>query len=60
MHLFGTTFNPRASIVAAGNGPLGRGVKGAIPLHLVFEAQNIIVSPDKPLTYKLSLRPRSF
>ena len=58
VHLFGTTFNPRASIVAAGNGPLGRGVKGAIPLHLVFEAQNIIVSPDKPLTYKLSLRPK--
>jgi hypothetical protein len=28
-------FNPRASIVAAGDGPLGRGVRGAIPLHLV-------------------------
>jgi len=60
IQMYATNFNPRSSIAATGNGPLGRGVKGAIPLHLVFEAQNIIVSPDKPLTYKLSLRPRSF
>lgn len=55
-----TNFNPRSSLEASGNGPLGRGVRGAIPLHLVFQSQNIVVSPQKPLSYKLSLRPRSF
>ncbi len=60
IQMYATNFNPRSSLEATGNGPLGRGVKGAIPLHLVFQAQNIVVSPQKPLTYKLSLRPRSF
>ena len=31
--------------MATGNSALGRGVHGAIPLHLVFEAQNISVKP---------------
>ena len=60
IHMYGTNFNLRTSLEAAGNGPLGRGVRGAIPLHLVFQAQNIVVNPQKPLTFKLSLRPRSF
>ena len=48
-----TNFNPRSSIVATGNGPLGRGVRGAIPLHLVFEATNI----RTPIKYRLTLKP---
>jgi len=53
---FSAAFNPRSSIVATGDGPLGRGVHGAIPLHLVFEAQNVAVSPRRPLKYRLILR----
>ena len=53
------TFKPRASIVATGDGPLGRGVKGAIPLHLTFEAQNIVVDPKRPLKYRLRLTQKS-
>lgn len=53
------TFKPRVSIVATGDGPLGRGVKGAIPLHLTFEAQNIVVDPKRPLKYRLTLTPKS-
>ena len=48
-------FNPRSSIVAGGNGPLGRGVRGAIPLHLVFEAPDVVVDPQRPLKYRLML-----
>ena len=54
------TFNPRASIVAAGDGPLGRGVRGAIPLHVVYEAENIAVDPKRPLKYRLTLMPKSY
>lgn len=48
-----TNFNPRSAIVATGDGPLGRGVKGAIPLHLVFEATDI----KTPIKYRLTLKP---
>ena len=50
------SFNPHSYIVAAGDGPFGRGVHGAIPLHLVFEARDVVVDPQKPLKYKLILR----
>jgi len=50
-------FPLKASIIAAGNSALGRGVHGAIPLHLVFEAQDISVN-SSALKYKLALTPR--
>lgn len=43
----------KASIMATGNSALGRGVHGAIPLHLVLEAKNIDVR--SPLKYKIAL-----
>jgi len=46
-------FPVKASIMATGNSALGRGVHGAIPLHLVLEAKNIEVR--SPLRYKISL-----
>jgi hypothetical protein len=46
-------FPVKASIIATGNSALGRGVHGAIPLHLVLEAKNIDVR--SPLKYKISL-----
>jgi hypothetical protein len=46
-------FPVKASIIATGNNALGRGVHGAIPLHLVLEAKNIDVR--SPLKYKISL-----
>lgn len=53
--LSGATFPVNASINAPGNGPLGRGVHGAIPLHLVFESRNLVVNGRKPLKFKLTL-----
>jgi len=48
-------FPVTASIMATGNSALGRGVHGAIPLHLVFEADNIEVRSGNPLKYKIAL-----
>ena len=49
------TFPITTTIVASGNSALGRGVHGAIPLHLMFEAQNVVVQNGKPLKYKVAL-----
>lgn len=46
------------SITASGDGPLGRGVHGAIPLHLVFEAKNIALHPGQPVKTRLVLTVR--
>jgi hypothetical protein len=54
-----TTFPVSTSIMATGNGPLGRGVRGAIPLHLQFEARDLIVDAGRPLKYRLLLAPQS-
>jgi hypothetical protein len=51
-----SSFPITTSIVAPGNSPLGRGVHGAIPLHLVFESSNPrVVQPNKPLHCSLAL-----
>jgi hypothetical protein len=42
--------------MATGDTALGRGVHGAIPLHAVFEAENLTVK-GAPLKYRLTLRP---
>jgi len=54
-HLEGLSFPVTTSIAATGDGPLGRGVHGAIPLHLIFEAGALTVLNEKPLKYRLSL-----
>ena len=56
--MFGADFPVQASLVAAGDTALGRGVHGAIPLHLVYEARDINVRGDSPLKYKLALTPK--
>src|SRR6185503_6266585 len=48
------SFPVKTSIVASGDSALGRGVHGAIPLHLVFEAKDI----QAPLKYKIALTPK--
>ena len=50
------TFQLFASIKATGDSPLGRGVHGAIPLHLEFSSLNLsMVKPGQPLKFKISL-----
>jgi hypothetical protein len=55
VQLLDATFPVSTSIKASGDGPLGRGVHGAIPLHLVFESRDLTVSAGKPLKFKVSL-----
>jgi hypothetical protein len=45
------------SVVASGNSALGRGVHGAIPLHLVFEVSDLMVQGSKPFKTRLVLSP---
>jgi hypothetical protein len=55
--LLSASFPLKTSILATGNSALGRGVHGAIPLHLVFEAKDITVTSNT-LRFKLALTPR--
>ena len=55
--MFGADFPVEARLVAAGDTPIGRGVHGAIPLHLVYEARDLNVSARSALKYKLALTP---
>ena len=55
VRLSAATFPFTSKIEAAGDSALGRGVHGAIPLHLVFDARNLVVQNGKPLSYQLSL-----
>ena len=53
--LSNANFPLATSISASGDGPLGRGVHGAIPLRLLFEGQNLVVNAGKPLKFKITL-----
>jgi hypothetical protein len=55
VRLSDANFPLKASIFATGNSALGRGVHGAIPLHLVFEAKDVTVKGA--LKFKLALTP---
>jgi hypothetical protein len=57
--VFGADFPVQANLVAAGDTPVGRGVHGAIPLHLVYEAENIELKAGSPLKSKLILTPQN-
>jgi hypothetical protein len=43
------------SAYATGDGPLGRGDRGSIPLHLILEAKNISLSPGISERWEITL-----
>jgi hypothetical protein len=53
--LLDMTFPVQTTIKASGDSPLGRGVHGPVPLHLLFEARTVTVGPGKPLKFKVIL-----
>jgi hypothetical protein len=58
-----TVTTPWASILhhtlATGDSPPGRGARGAVPLHLVYEAPGVRLLPGQPVSWQLTLRPQS-
>jgi hypothetical protein len=57
VQLTAESFPIKRSVMAAGDSALGRGVHGAIPLHLRFDAENLTLQTNRPLKYRLTLRP---
>jgi hypothetical protein len=43
------------SAYATGNDPLGRGDRGPLPIHLIFQAKSFSLTPAKPIRWELSL-----
>ena len=43
----------KTSLLATGDTALGRGARGAIPLHLIYESRNLLLQPDRAKTWHL-------
>jgi hypothetical protein len=57
--LVDTPWKTESTIRATGNGPLGRGARGYIPLYLAYEARQLRMTPGQPLTWRLTLSPET-
>ncbi|HKY03629.1 MAG TPA: hypothetical protein VJQ56_02000, partial [Blastocatellia bacterium] len=44
------------SIVAPGDGPLGRGPRIAVPLHLAYESRNVRLEAGRPVRWRIALK----
>ncbi|HEU4391858.1 MAG TPA: hypothetical protein VFV34_28990, partial [Blastocatellia bacterium] len=44
------------SVVAGGDGPLGRGARGVVPQHLLYESNDVKLDPGHPRTWRITLR----
>jgi hypothetical protein len=45
-----------ASMQAAGGGALGRGARGGVPLHLVYEARDVSLKAGRPARWRITLK----
>jgi hypothetical protein len=48
-----------SAIRATGDGSLGRGARGYIPLHLAYEAHDLHLTPGQPVSWRLTLSPQA-
>jgi len=44
------------TLVAAGDGPLGRGARGVVPLHLLYESNDLRLDTRRPVRWRITLR----
>lgn len=50
-----TDWKTTSEILATGDGRLGKGVLGAIPLHLVFDSVDLKLKKDQQMTWEINL-----
>jgi hypothetical protein len=50
----------KTSLLAAGDTPLGRGARGAIPLHLVYESRDLRLTPNRATSWHLVIELKQF
>jgi hypothetical protein len=43
----------KTTLLATGDTALGRGARGAIPLHLIYESRDLLLEPNRPKTWHL-------
>jgi hypothetical protein len=43
----------KSSLLATGDTPLGRGARGPIPLHLIYESRDLRLTPNQAKTWHL-------
>jgi hypothetical protein len=46
----------RVSLAAAGGGALGRGARGPVPLHLVYESRDLKLAAGREARWRITLR----
>jgi hypothetical protein len=46
----------KVSLLTTGNGPLGRGARGPVPLHLVYEAEGLRLIANRAARWRISLK----
>jgi hypothetical protein len=57
LEVSGTADWPLAvSLQAAGGGALGRGARGGVPLHLVYEARDVRLKAGEPARWRITLK----
>ena len=52
-----TPWRADARVQATGDAPEGKGARGPIPLHLVYEARDVRIDPGRALSWRMRLRP---
>jgi hypothetical protein len=46
----------KVSLLTTGNGPLGRGARGAIPLHLLYEAEGLRLTANRAAHWRITFK----
>lgn len=46
----------RTYLTATGDSPLGKGARRPLPLHLIYEARDLAIGPQRSLRWKLTMR----
>ena len=46
----------QVSLLAMGDSALGRGARGAIPLHLVYESRDLRLTPEKSAHWQMTIK----